>query len=93
MHPHVTAAGAQIAPTNLIVQRINGVDRREELLGEGDAWVFTNGRMIRGRWERAALEDRTVFVDASGTEVRLQPGTTWVHLITGGEPGISPAAP
>ena len=93
IQPHVTEAGTQIAPTNVIVQRINGLERKEELLGEGDAWVFTNGRVMQGRWQRPALEDRTVFVDASGREIRLQPGTTWVHLITQGEPSISAAAP
>jgi hypothetical protein len=89
VQPHVAADGQQIAPTNLIVQKIGDVENPDSALGEGDAWVFTNGKMVKGRWQRATLDDRTVFVDASGSEIRLRPGTTWVHLVTEGEPAVS----
>ena len=84
--PHLAESGEQIAPTNLIVQKIGSTEDKSYLVGEGDAWVFTGGKVVRGRWLRASLEDRTAFVDSTGTEVELTPGTTWVHLITSDEP-------
>lgn len=87
--PHLAESGQQVAPANLIVQRIAGTEDQSVMVGEGDAWVFSQGRAVRGRWIRPTLEDRTSFVDASGREVELTPGTTWVHLITSGEPAVT----
>jgi hypothetical protein len=90
LQPHVAASGTQLAPANVIVQRIAGVDDKAQLTGEGDAWVFTGGKEVRAHWQRATLDDRTVFTDAGGTEVLLAPGQTWVHFITAGEPAVAP---
>ncbi|MCZ7536396.1 MAG: DUF3048 domain-containing protein [Acidimicrobiia bacterium] len=87
--PHLAASGEQIAPANLIVQKIASTEDKSYMVGEGDAWVFSDGDFVRGRWVRASLEERTVFVDAAGAEVKLTPGTTWVHLITSDEPVIA----
>lgn len=88
--PHLTESGAQIAPQNVIVQRIAGVDDASVLVGEGPAWVCSQGRCTAGLWRRAALEARTEWVGADGAEIRLAPGRTWVHLVTSGEPAITP---
>lgn len=87
--PHLAASGEQIAPVNLIVQKIGGTEDKSVMVGEGDAWIFSEGRVVRGRWTRPGLEQRTAFVDASGAEVELTPGITWVHLITSDEPVIA----
>ncbi len=87
--PHMAESGEQIAPTNLIVQKIASTEDKSNLVGEGDAWVFSDGRVVRGRWVRTSLEERTSFLDGSGAELRLTPGTTWVHLITSDEPVIA----
>jgi hypothetical protein len=78
--------GAEIAPQNVVVLKVNyaggaGVEGSEaELTGSGDALVFTAGREIQGRWERAEKEDVTTLVDADGNEIELTPGRTWVDL-------------
>lgn len=89
LQPHVAASGKQLAPVNVIVQKIAGVDDKAQLTGEGDAWVFTGGKVVRAHWQRPTLDDRTVFTDAGGSEVLLGPGQTWVHFITAGEPAIT----
>jgi hypothetical protein len=88
VQPHIAASGKRIAPTNLIVQKIGDVESADSALGTGEAWVLTNGKVVHGTWERASREDRTVFLDASGSEVPLRPGTTWVHLVTEGAPTV-----
>lgn len=89
--PHVDAAGAQVAPENVIVQFTNyapsdtadqfGVPIPEaQLVGEGDAWILTNGGLIAARWHKPALEAVTTYTDAAGAPVPLTPGRTWVAL-------------
>jgi hypothetical protein len=88
VQPHLAASGKQIAPTNLIVQKIGDVENPDSALGTGEAWVFTNGKVVHGTWERASKEDHTVYLDPSGSEIALRPGTTWVHLVTEGAPTV-----
>lgn len=88
--PHLTESGEQVAPQNVVVQRIPGLDDKSVLVGEGPAWVCSQGRCVAGQWRRASLEDRTELVGPNGAEIRLTPGRTWVHLITSGDPAITP---
>jgi len=88
--PQLTESGEQVAPQNLVVQRIPGLDDPSVLVGEGPAWVCSQGRCVAGTWRRASLEDRTELVGPNGAEIRLTPGRTWVHLITSGGPAITP---
>lgn len=89
--PHVDTVGQQISATNVVVEFVNYKDTgyrdqsgepvpEAELLGEGEAWVFTNGQVIKGRWQKPTAEAVTKLVDASGQTIRLVPGRTWVEL-------------
>jgi hypothetical protein len=79
--PFMSESGQQIAPTNVIVQftQYNGAGEGV-IVGEGDAWVFTDGQVIRGRWVRSVREQVTEYFDAAGKKIRLEPGTTWVEF-------------
>ncbi len=85
--PHLDEAGARISAVNVVVQIVDamvpvGSDTPEvELVGRGKAYVFRDGRMIVGRWERASLGDVTRFVTRDGTVIPLRPGRTWVELL------------
>ena len=60
----------------------NGMPSPEVIAtGSGKAYVFRNGKVIVGTWSRPSLSDLTVFRDASGTQIPLAPGTTWVELL------------
>jgi hypothetical protein len=93
VQPHMTESGDQVAPTNVIVQRLPCPSpeacTRDSVVGNGEAWVFSAGRMVRGTWERPSLEERTVYRDADGEEIRVVPGSTWISLITAGEPTVT----
>jgi hypothetical protein len=85
--PHVDGSGQQVAPTNLIVQFTNyGIseadDRSPEAIvtGSGDAWVFSGGQVVRGRWNRKNDAAVTTYTDADGNLITLLPGTTWIEL-------------
>ncbi|HEV7865899.1 MAG TPA: DUF3048 domain-containing protein [Acidimicrobiia bacterium] len=90
--PHLDAAGVQVAPENVVFQvvgyRNTGlVDRsgaavpEAELVGEGEAWVLTAGRLIKGRWSRPAGAQATAYTFPSGEPIRLTPGRTWLELV------------
>lgn len=85
--PHVDAAGQQATPTNVIVQFTNyGRSSADEsspeaiVTGSGEAWVFTNGYVVRGTWTRRNINAVTSYTDADGNPISLTPGTTWVEL-------------
>ena len=83
----VAANLAQIAPTNVIVQFTEYTGAGEaNVTGEGVAWIFSDGKLIRGTWSRAAREEPIRYFDDAGQPVKLLPGTTWVELL----PNLSP---
>jgi hypothetical protein len=88
--------GTQVAPTNVVVQFIQyqGLGGEGTIVGEGDAWVFTDGQVTRGRWVRPAREQVTEFVDAAGKQIKVEAGTTWVeYLPIGAAVEVVPATP
>lgn len=49
--------------------------------GSGEAWVFQNGIMINGTWERSH-EKQFVLKDTDGEEIKLAPGQTFVSIFS-----------
>jgi len=99
--PHVDEDGHQIAPVNVIVQFVeyhntglvdlSGTPVPEaKLVGEGDAWVFTNGHLVKAHWTKPDATTPTRYVDAAHHGIRLTPGQTWVALLPAGEATINP---
>lgn len=96
--PHLAASGDQIAPHNLIVQFVStrelsrvvdasGHPVVESIVtGEGDAWMFSGGRVTKGGWSKPDASDVTRYTDATGDPVRFAPGRTWVHFVPVGSP-------
>jgi hypothetical protein len=78
---------AQIAPTNVIVQFTQYTGGGEgDVIGEGVAWIFSDGKLVRGTWSRAAREEVIQYFDAADQPVKLIPGSTWIELL----PNLSP---
>jgi hypothetical protein len=80
--PHLVVGGDQIAPTNVVVQftQYDGVSNGQTV-GEGDVWVFSDGRLKKGRWIRPDREQPARYVDANGLPILLRPGRTWVEIL------------
>ncbi|MBQ8232870.1 MAG: DUF3048 domain-containing protein [Lachnospiraceae bacterium] len=49
--------------------------------GEGDAYVFTAGKVIKGTWERKSDYAANMFYDEDGNEIVFNQGKTWVCII------------
>ena len=90
------ATGVRIAPKNVVVMRMHfgplndghpGAPRLEaDVVGSGTAWISTNGRTIKGTWKKPAVTKPTKFYDASGKEVTLTIGQTFIQVVPAGYP-------
>jgi hypothetical protein len=95
--PHMTASGVQIAPENVVVQfvsmhTLDYVDPsgtkvvESTVIGDGDAWILSGGRLTKGHWSKDSATTPTKFTDSAGHPVKLAPGRTWVHFAPVGTP-------
>lgn len=93
--PHVDTDGVVVAPPNVVVQFVDYVDTglvdlagtpvpEASLIGGGDVWVFTDGHLLGGRWQRDGLDTPARYLDAGGAPIALTPGPTWVILVPPG---------
>jgi hypothetical protein len=88
---HTVENGEQLGFANVIVQfvRYRDTNARDaagfrvptaEVIGTGEAWVLSGGRLIKAKWEKKNAAAITQYTDSAGLPVRLRPGTTWVSL-------------
>jgi len=87
---HSDSDGVRVAPPNVVIQfttyGTSSADSRSpeaQTVGSGEAWVFTDGHVVRGRWERPD-QSRPAALVADGRPIRLTPGRTWVALARAG---------
>ena len=80
-------AGRPVLADNIIILempvRVLDEEGRKAIatIGAGSARVVRQGTLVRGTWKKSAVESRTRVYDASGQEITLVPGITWVEVI------------
>jgi hypothetical protein len=90
--PHVDDAGAVLTPANVVLQIVEYADTGDrdsvgtpvpeaQLVGQGLAWVLTNGMAIKALWTRPDVTKPTQYLLAGGASVVFAPGQTWVALV------------
>ncbi len=93
--PHVDRDGQQIGAANVIVRftpyvdsgvrdSVGAVVPEANAVGQGDAWLLSDGHLQRGRWTKPSADAPTTYVDSAGTPLRLTPGQTWVEVLPPG---------
>ena len=77
--------GSQLAVSNVVLQYCHGEVRDDHdylafgVHGEGDAIVFTGGKVIKGKWMRYDGDATPAkFFDENGEEIIFNQGKTWV---------------
>ncbi len=79
--------GEQLAVSNVVFKVCHGEQRDPNdylafgVHGEGDAYIFTNGKVIEGSWERVGDSGANMFYDEDGNEVIFSQGKTWICCI------------
>ena len=78
---HLDADKTQVASKNVVVlymvYKASNADVRSpeaQSVGEGDAWVYTNGSLVKGKWARALATDVFTLTDSAGAPVNLNKG-------------------
>ena len=98
--PHVDRDGEPVRAANVIVRftpyrdsgirdSVGAVVPEAEAVGEGDAWLLSDGQLQRGRWMKGAADASTTYVDGTGAPLRLTPGQTWVEVLPPGSGEVS----
>lgn len=52
-------------------------------VGSGKAFVFANGRVVEGTWERETEAEWFILRDEAGNIIPVPPGKIWISLIPG----------
>jgi hypothetical protein len=95
---HTDSDKQAISPPNVLVLVTKYVDSSTAgspeavTVGEGAAYILTDGKAIAGTWKRAANTDAWTLLDEAGKPVALTPGRTWVSLARGGQETLLSAA-
>jgi hypothetical protein len=53
----------------------------EHTIGTGKAYVFADGKVVEGAWERENDADWFTLTDADGNVMSVPPGQSWVSLV------------
>jgi hypothetical protein len=54
---------------------------RTVMIDSGMAWVFSNGKRVKGTWTKASQSAPIQLFDAAGAPIKLAIGNTWVELM------------
>ena len=87
--------GEQLQFDNILVQKVHSDIMTDDETGAsdpkgrltidmfagGEAYLFTQGEVIKGTWSRDKVESRTKFKDENGKQFRFTPGKTWVYVL------------
>jgi len=99
--PQVVEGGARVAPNNVIVWFVRNVNSPgdvdvvgepvsvAQVTGTGDAWVLSQGKVVKGHWSKPSAETPVQFTDATGAPIKITPGNTWVELQPVGTPATA----
>lgn len=81
--PVVDPDGVQLSVPNVVILEVSysaGYSPTPTLIGEGKAFVFTNGVLYEGTWKRGTRTEPFTLLDSAGSVVKLTPGQTFVQL-------------
>lgn len=92
---HIDGASNEILrATNVVVMQTKtdnsfkdpkyGPIPRTVMIDSGIAWVFSNGKRVKGTWTKASQTAPIQLFDAAGAPIKLAVGNTWIELM--GEP-------
>lgn len=80
--------GATIVADNVVIlatdiRTIDNEGRKSVVtVGEGDAWLFQDGKSNLVRWKKETRTDRLRFFTTSGEEIQMNAGKTWIEIVS-----------
>lgn len=88
--PHTDEkSGAQLSPKVVIAMVMQysqrGIYSVYNAVGSGKVYVFQDGGVTEGSWEKTSSKTQVTFKDASGNTIKLNPGQTWITAVSGSD--------
>jgi hypothetical protein len=94
--PHVDREDGQITPSVVIAMKVDmslvledGYRESIQTTGTGQATIFQNGTAQDVTWHKETRASQTTFTDASGKDVPLVRGQTWITAVPNGSGSVS----
>lgn len=94
--PHLDREEGQISPKVVIAMKVemnrvfeDGYREDIKAVGSGEAYIFQNGTVHGVIWSKPSRESQISFKDATGAEVPLVRGQTWIAAIPNGRGSVS----
>jgi hypothetical protein len=91
--PVVDTEDVQLAVPNVVVLEVEYSNRyspTSKTVGDGKAYVFTNGVVYEGTWSREDRLEPFTLKDSAGAVIKLTPGQTFVEVARAGKTAIVP---
>ena len=91
--PVVDTEDVQLAVPNVVVLEVEYSNRYSptaKTVGDGKAYVFTNGVVYEGTWSRETRLEPFTLKDSAGAVIKLTPGQTFVEVARAGKTAIVP---
>jgi len=89
--PHIDAESKkQLTTKTVIVQFVETkvIDSEGRLklalVGEGNGFVFSQGKVAKIRWIKKSKGERTIFIGGDGKPIKLPPGKLWIEVVPNG---------
>lgn len=86
--PHKDREGGQISPRVVVVLKVtestvmeDGYRENINAIGSGNAVIFQDGTVQEVTWKKASKVAQITFTDASGNDVALARGQTWITAV------------
>jgi len=85
--PHIDTAGKQAMPKVVVAMVMNysiasdGKHSVYNTIGNGQVFVFQDGGVTQGTWEKTAKGKQITFTGADGKPIKLNPGQTWITAV------------
>jgi hypothetical protein len=86
--PHTDEkSGEQISPKVVVVNVMsfgvaaNRVNSNYTTIGSGISYIFQDGSVQKGSWEKTSSKSQMIFKDEGGRVIKLNPGQTWISAV------------
>jgi hypothetical protein len=86
--PHLDREKGQVHPKVVVaieVPIVNGFEDgyREQITttGSGQAYIFQDGIVTQGTWQRSDVKSQISFIDSNGKTISLDRGQTWITAL------------
>jgi len=80
--------GTQVNAKNIVIQKVKMTASTDgtahivvQTIGEGEAVILQDGKIINGTWKKESRQGRTKYFDSTGKPIKFNRGRIWIAAI------------